>query len=111
MSRGSAKTSSRAESRACKTCAAISELSPVPSPPWPKKAGAERIRYPRMAITTRNSRRSNIDIWPGFVDALAQLLMVIIFILMVFTVGQFYLSGAVSDRDLAIKKLTQQMNE
>ena len=63
-----------------------------------------------MALS-RRSRPSSINIWPGFVDALAQLLMVIIFILLVFTVGQFYLSGAVSDRDLEIKKLTQQMNE
>jgi len=30
-----------------------------------------------MAIARRSSRRSSIDIWPGFVDALAQLLMVI----------------------------------
>jgi chemotaxis protein MotB len=62
-----------------------------------------------MALS-RRSRPSSINIWPGFVDALAQLLMVIIFILLVFTVGQFYLSGAVSDRDLEIKKLTQQLN-
>jgi len=63
-----------------------------------------------MALS-RRSRPSSINIWPGFVDALAQLLMVIIFILLVFTVGQFYLSGAVSDRDVEIKKLTQQLNE
>jgi len=62
-----------------------------------------------MALS-RRSRPSTINIWPGFVDALAQLLMVIIFILLVFTVGQFYLSGAVSDRDQEIKKLTQQLN-
>jgi chemotaxis protein MotB len=63
-----------------------------------------------MALS-RRSRPSSINIWPGFVDALAQLLMVIIFVLLVFTVGQFYLSGAVSDRDLEIKKLTQQLNQ
>ena len=54
-----------------------------------------------MAIAPRNSRRSSIDIWPGFVDALAQLLMVIIFILLVFTAGQFYLSEVLSGRDEA----------
>ena len=42
-----------------------------------------------MPLATLNARRSSIDIWPGFVDALAQLLMVIIFILLVFTAGQF----------------------
>ena len=49
-----------------------------------------------MAIAPRHSRRPSIDIWPGFVDALSQLLMVIIFILLVFTAGQFYLSAALS---------------
>src|SRR6516162_8724945 len=64
-----------------------------------------------MAIAPRNSRRSSIDIWPGFVDALAQLLMVIIFILLVFTAGQFYLSEALSGRDQALQQLQQQVNE
>jgi chemotaxis protein MotB len=64
-----------------------------------------------MAIAPRSSRRSSIDIWPGFVDALAQLLMVIIFILLVFTAGQFYLSEALSGRDQALLQLQQQVNE
>jgi chemotaxis protein MotB len=64
-----------------------------------------------MAIAPRGSRRSSIDIWPGFVDALAQLLMVIIFILLVFTAGQFYLSEALSGRDQALQKLQAQVNE
>jgi chemotaxis protein MotB len=64
-----------------------------------------------MAIAPRNSRRpSSIDIWPGFVDALAQLLMVIIFILLVFTAGQFYLSAALSGRDTALHKLQRQVD-
>src|SRR5690348_14632281 len=64
-----------------------------------------------MAIAPRNSRRSSIDIWPGFVDALAQLLMIIIFILLVFTAGQFFLSDALSGRDQALKQLQQQVDE
>jgi chemotaxis protein MotB len=64
-----------------------------------------------MAIAPRDSRRSSIDIWPGFVDALAQLLMVIIFILLVFTAGQFYLAEALSGRDQALQKLQAQVNE
>jgi chemotaxis protein MotB len=58
----------------------------------------------------RGARRSSIDIWPGFVDALAQLLMVIIFILLVFTVGQFYLSDALNGRDEALKQLQQKIS-
>jgi chemotaxis protein MotB len=62
-------------------------------------------------VTPRNSRRSSIDIWPGFVDALAQLLMVIIFILLVFTAGQFSLSEVLSGRNQALQRLQQQVNE
>src|SRR5215470_765250 len=64
-----------------------------------------------MPLASRSSRRSSIDIWPGFVDALAQLLMVIIFILLVFTAGQFYLGIALSGRDQALQKLRQQVDE
>jgi len=64
-----------------------------------------------MPPAPRSSRRSTIDIWPGFVDALAQLLMVIIFILLVFTAGQFYLGVALSGRDQALQKLQQQVDQ
>jgi chemotaxis protein MotB len=64
-----------------------------------------------MALGSRRSRRPSIDIWPGFVDALAQLLMVIIFVLLVFTAGQFLLSDALSGRDKALQQLQLQLNE
>ena len=64
-----------------------------------------------MALANRRSRRPSIDIWPGFVDALAQLLMVIIFILLVFTAGQFFLADALTGRDKALKELQQQISE
>src|ERR1700730_10713732 len=63
-----------------------------------------------MPLSRTRNRRPSIDIWPGFVDALAQLLMVIIFILLVFTVGQFYLSDALSGRDQALKELQQKIS-
>ena len=40
--------------------------------------------------------------WPGFVDALASLLMVIIFVLMVFVIAQFYVSQKLSGKDRAL---------
>lgn len=64
-----------------------------------------------MALVRSRHRRSSIDIWPGFVDALAQLLIVIIFILLVFTAGQFFLSNALSGRDKALKQLQQQVSQ
>jgi len=64
-----------------------------------------------MSLYSRRQRRSTINIWPGFVDALTQLVMVIIFVLLVFTAGQFYLTGALSSRDAALAQLTQQINQ
>jgi chemotaxis protein MotB len=64
-----------------------------------------------MPLARSRHRRSSIDIWPGFVDALAQLLIVIIFILLVFTAGQFFLSNALSGRDKALKELQQQVSQ
>src|SRR5207248_4899992 len=64
-----------------------------------------------LALARNRARRGSIDIWPGFVDALAQLLMVIIFILLVFTAGQFFLADALSGRDKALKELQQQVSE
>ena len=51
------------------------------------------------------------NIWPGFVDVLATLLIVIIFVLMIFTVSQIYLSDAISGRDKALENLRSQINE
>lgn len=51
------------------------------------------------------------NIWPGFVDVLATLLIVIIFILMIFTVSQIYLSDAILGRDKALEDLRNQIDE
>ena len=56
-------------------------------------------------------RHRETDIWPGFVDVLATLLMVIIFVLMVFIVSQFYLTQALSGRDAALVRLQKQVSE
>src|SRR3546814_10638597 len=57
------------------------------------------------------SRAAAIDIWPGFVDALASLLMVVIFLLMVFVLAQVFLSDALSGRDDQIARLNRQLAE
>lgn len=56
-------------------------------------------------------RRTTVDIWPGFVDALATLLMVIIFLLMIFVIAQFYLGEALSGRDKALDRLNREVSE
>ncbi|MDE0814834.1 MAG: peptidoglycan -binding protein [Alphaproteobacteria bacterium] len=62
-----------------------------------------------MALSRRNRNATNI--WPGFVDALATLLMVIIFVLMIFVISQFYLSDALQGRDEALGRLNHQVSE
>jgi chemotaxis protein MotB len=64
-----------------------------------------------MAYVSRRTRRPGIDIWPGFVDALSQLVMVIVFVLLVFTAGQFYLTDALSGRDVQLQRLAQQVDQ
>ncbi len=63
-----------------------------------------------MAITFRRDR-STINIWPGFVDALATLLMVIIFLVMIFAVAQFYLADLLTGRDEPLERLNALVNE
>ena len=61
--------------------------------------------------TLASRRRRSVDFWPGFVDALSSLLMVLIFVLMIFTVGQFVLSDALSGRDKALAALNAELAE
>lgn len=63
------------------------------------------------ALAARRSRQRTADIWPGFVDALATLLMVIVFVLMMFTLFQFHLRDIISGRDLALARLSQQLGD
>ncbi|HEV7456091.1 MAG TPA: peptidoglycan -binding protein [Roseococcus sp.] len=61
----------------------------------------------------RRARRggAGFDAWPGYVDALSTLLMVLIFALLVFALGQGFLSAALSSRDRALDALNRQVAE
>jgi chemotaxis protein MotB len=60
-------------------------------------------------MTSPARRRRGIDFWPGFVDALSSLLMVLVFMLLIFTIGQFVLSDALSGRDKALAQLNAEL--
>jgi chemotaxis protein MotB len=62
-----------------------------------------------MALASR--RRRSMEAWPGYVDVLSTLLMVIVFVLMIFVVAQLYLSQALTGKDLTLARLSQQLNE
>ncbi len=59
----------------------------------------------------RRGRGGQINYWPGFVDALSTLLLAIIFLISVFTVGQFFLSRELSGRDTVLDRLNRQIAE
>ena len=56
-------------------------------------------------------RFESVNYWPGFVDALSTMLLVMIFMLSVFMLAQFYLSREVSGKDTAMAKLNRQIEE
>jgi len=59
----------------------------------------------------RSRRFDTVNYWPGFVDALSTMLLVIIFLLSVFMLAQFFLSREVTGKDTALAKLNQQIEE
>lgn len=58
---------------------------------------------------TVSRRRRTLDIWPGFVDALAALVMVVIFVLLLFTMGQFFLNQQLEERESALDLLNTEV--
>ena len=75
------------------------------NPPRDLKA-AERWRWrAHRRLSTR------IDYWPGFVDALATLLLVFVFLLSVFILAQFFLGQEVTSKDTVLTRLNAQIAE
>jgi len=56
-------------------------------------------------------RRGNLDIWPGFVDALTSLLLVMIFMMLLFAIGQFVLSDALSGKSKSLESLNDRVRQ
>lgn len=60
---------------------------------------------------SRRGRNEEAPYWPGFVDAMAQLLLVITFLLSVFMIAQFLLARQISGQDSALGQLRSQIDE
>jgi chemotaxis protein MotB len=56
-------------------------------------------------------RRGQVDVWPGYVDALAALLILVIFVLLVFTLAQFMLSEMLSSQETELEVLHERIGE
>src|SRR5512145_2511641 len=65
-----------------------------------------------MALSrARRSGGSHELFWPGYVDVLSTLLLVVTFLLSVFMVAQFYVSQESSGKDSVLRRLQQQISE
>jgi chemotaxis protein MotB len=64
-----------------------------------------------MPLSSRRRHHEELNPWPGYVDALSTLLMVIIFVLLVFVLAQAFLSVSLSGRDQALERLNRKMAE
>ena len=62
-----------------------------------------------MALRARRAGSNGLEAWPGYVDALSTLLMVIIFVLLTFVLTQAFLSVVLSGRDKALDQVKQQL--
>ena len=63
-----------------------------------------------MAARIRRHGGNGLDAWPGYVDALSTLLMVIIFVLLVFVLAQAFLTVTLSGRSQQLDKANQQLS-
>lgn len=63
-----------------------------------------------MSSIARRPQRT-FNVWPGYVDALSALLMVVIFLVMIFSVTQFLLSQILSGQESELAGLQRQVNE
>jgi len=64
-----------------------------------------------MASFSRRNGHREVNAWPGWVDALSSLVMVVIFLLMVFVVAQFFLATALTGRDEQLQSLSRKVAE
>jgi chemotaxis protein MotB len=64
-----------------------------------------------MALSRGRRRPEAMNYWPGFVDALSTLLLVLTFLLSVFVFAQYFLSRDVGGKDAALARLNRQIEE
>src|SRR3954451_14187005 len=62
-----------------------------------------------MPLLRRRGATDELNPWPGYVDALSTLLMVIIFVLLVFVLAQAFLSVSLTGRDKQLDRVNRQL--
>src|SRR5215203_3153516 len=64
-----------------------------------------------MPVAASARRRSPLNYWPGFVDALSTLLLSIVFLLSVFVLAQLFLAREITTQETALERLNRQITE
>jgi chemotaxis protein MotB len=59
----------------------------------------------------RSGSRFEASIWPGFVDAMTALLLILFFVLSIFMIVQFTLRETITDQDLELSNLSSQIEK
>ena len=62
-----------------------------------------------MALSRRTSHRFQASIWPGFVDAMTGLLLVLMFVLTIFMVVQFVLRETITGQENELNLLSAEI--
>ena len=63
-----------------------------------------------MALSRRTGQRFQASIWPGFVDAMTGLLLVLMFVLTIFMVVQFVLRETISGQKSELDSLADEVS-
>ena len=61
-----------------------------------------------MPLSRRTGQRFQASIWPGFVDAMTGLLLVLMFVLTIFTVVQFVLRETITGQENELNSLASE---
>ena len=63
-----------------------------------------------MALSRRTGQRFQAQIWPGFVDAMTGLLLVLMFVLTIFMIVQFVLRETISGQESELNALSAEVS-
>ncbi len=64
-----------------------------------------------MSYAGRKARRRHLDIWPGYVDALSTMLMMVALVLVLMMAAQFALSSALNTRETQMSELALRLQK
>jgi chemotaxis protein MotB len=62
-----------------------------------------------MALSRTKRQKRGVDYWPGFVDALSTLLLLVTFLMVLFMVAQYFVAQEATGKDTVLQRLQRQI--